>query len=189
MNLTPSNISLPAAPNAPQRLALRGDLLDFTADPGWSGADQPAAARWRPDHWLLVQDGVIAGALPAVSHTPGADWVAVDHSGQLLLPGFIDTHVHSPQLDVIASYGTELLDWLNTYTFPAEQRYGDPVVAEAGAALFLDALLAHGAIDEKGDEDDGAVDGGLRGAGDAEERQSSSDAAEEQHAQRGKVGA
>ena len=129
MNLTPSNISLPAAPNAPQRLALRGDLLDFTADPGWSGADQPAAARWRPDHWLLVQDGVIAGALPAASHTPGADWVAVDHSGQLLLPGFIDTHVHSPQLDVIASYGTELLDWLNTYTFPAEQRYGDSVVA------------------------------------------------------------
>jgi guanine deaminase len=144
VNLTPSNISLPAAPKAPQRLALRGDLLDFTADPGWSGADQPAAARWRPDHWLLVQDGVIAGALPAASHTPGADWVAVDHSGQLLLPGFIDTHVHSPQLDVIASYGTELLDWLNTYTFPAEQRYGDPVVAEAGAALFLDALLAHG---------------------------------------------
>jgi guanine deaminase len=68
----------------------------------------------------------------------------IDHSGQLLLPGFIDTHVHSPQLDVIASYGTELLDWLNTYTFPAEQRYADPAVAEAGAALFLDALLAHG---------------------------------------------
>jgi guanine deaminase len=61
-----------------------------------------------------------------------------------VLPGFIDTHVHSPQLDVIASYGTELLDWLNTYTFPAEQRYADPAVAEAGAALFLDALLAHG---------------------------------------------
>jgi guanine deaminase len=38
------------------------------------------------------------------------------------MPGFIDTHVHSPQLDVIASFGTELLDWLNTYTFPAEMR-------------------------------------------------------------------
>jgi hypothetical protein len=34
------------------------------------------------------------------------------------MPGFIDTHVHSPQLDVIASFGTELLDWLDTYTFP-----------------------------------------------------------------------
>lgn len=144
VTLNPETTSLPAAPKAPRRLALRGDLLDFTADPGWCGADLPAGARWRPDHWLLVQDGVIAEALPAASHTPGADWSIVDHSGQLLLPGFIDTHVHSPQLDVIASYGTELLDWLNTYTFPAEQRYGDPAVAEAGAALFVDALLAHG---------------------------------------------
>ncbi|MEY8875253.1 MAG: guanine deaminase, partial [Leptothrix sp. (in: b-proteobacteria)] len=62
----------------------------------------------------------------------------------LILPGFIDTHVHSPQLDVIASYGTELLDWLETYTFPAESRYADAEVAQAGAARFLDALLAHG---------------------------------------------
>jgi len=62
----------------------------------------------------------------------------------LILPGFIDSHVHSPQLDVIASYGTELLDWLNTYTFPAERRYADPQQAHSGAARFLDALLAHG---------------------------------------------
>jgi guanine deaminase len=60
------------------------------------------------------------------------------------MPGFIDTHVHSPQLDVIASYGTELLDWLETYTFPSERAHADPAVAAAGAALFLDALLAHG---------------------------------------------
>jgi guanine deaminase len=62
----------------------------------------------------------------------------------LLLPGFIDTHVHSPQVDVIASWGTELLDWLATYTFPAEARHADPAFARAAAALFLDALLAHG---------------------------------------------
>jgi guanine deaminase len=52
--------------------------------------------------------------------------------------------VHSPQLDVVASHGTELLDWLTTYTFPAEQRYADVLEAQAGAARFLDALLAHG---------------------------------------------
>ncbi len=52
--------------------------------------------------------------------------------------------MHSPQLDVIGSYGSELLDWLNTYTFPAERRYADAAVAQQGAALFLDALLAHG---------------------------------------------
>jgi guanine deaminase len=45
---------------------------------------------------------------------------------------------------VIASYGTELLDWLNTYTFPAEARQADPAVAEATAEAFADALLAHG---------------------------------------------
>src|SRR5205085_10210406 len=67
-----------------------------------------------------------------------------DHSGRLILPGFIDTHVHSPQLDVIASYGTELLDWLDQHTFPAEIRYADAAHAESGAALFLDALIAHG---------------------------------------------
>jgi guanine deaminase len=60
------------------------------------------------------------------------------------MPGFIDTHVHCPQLDVIASYGAQLLDWLNDYTFPAEMRWADPAVATQGAAYFLDALLAHG---------------------------------------------
>jgi len=52
--------------------------------------------------------------------------------------------VHSPQLDVIASYGSELLDWLERHTFSAEGRYADAAHAEVGAALFLDALLAHG---------------------------------------------
>ncbi len=130
------------------RLALRGDLLDFIADPGW-GPPQPGPGahpglRWRPDHWLFVEDGRIVGAQPAAAGAPGPDWRCVDHSGHLLLPGFIDTHVHSPQIDVIASYGTELLDWLNTYTFPAEQRFADPAVAEAGARTFVDALLHHG---------------------------------------------
>ncbi|MEO8298386.1 MAG: amidohydrolase family protein, partial [Burkholderiales bacterium] len=127
-----------------RKVALRGDLLDFTADPGWTAPDAAPGVRWRPDHWLLVDDGRIIDALPASGPAPGDDWQRIDHSGRLLLPGFIDTHVHSPQLDVIASYGTELLDWLNTYTFPAERRYADAAVAAAGAANFLDTLLAHG---------------------------------------------
>lgn len=131
-----------AAP-APRRLALRGDLLDFTASPAWADTDAHAAVRYRPDHWLLVDGGRIVGARPA-SEVPDDSWARVDHRGKLILPGFIDTHVHSPQLDVIASYGTALLDWLDTYTFPAEQRHADPTEAEAGASRFLDALLAHG---------------------------------------------
>jgi len=126
--------------SASTRIALRGDLLDFTADPAW-GEVESSAVRFRPDHWLLIADGRIAGAQ---ADAPGDGWERVDHRGRLILPGFIDTHVHMPQLEVIASYGTELLAWLNTYTFPAEMRFADPEYAQAGAALFLDALLAHG---------------------------------------------
>ena len=122
------------------RLALRGDLLDFTGAPAWGAVDS-AAVRFRPDHWLLIEAGRIKAAQ---REAPDASWVRQDHRGQLILPGFIDTHVHMPQLEVIASYGTELLDWLSTYTFPAETRFADPAYSQAGAALFTDALLAHG---------------------------------------------
>ena len=132
------------------RVALRGDLLDFTADPGLAPAADASGVRWRPDHWLLIEAGRIVGAQPAgplaeaASGGPDASWQRIDHRGRLILPGFIDTHVHSPQLDVIASHGGALLDWLERYTFPAEQRYADPAVAEAGAVRFVDALFAHG---------------------------------------------
>lgn len=126
------------------KLALRADLLDFTATPSW-GTPGLHGVRFRPDHWLLVDGaGRIVRAEPAAAFTPGPDWRQHDHRGRLLLPGFIDTHVHCPQLDVIASWGAGLLDWLETYTFPAEQRFADPAVAAEGAARFLDALLAHG---------------------------------------------
>jgi guanine deaminase len=123
-------------------IAIRADLLDFAADPGWSAADDALGLRFRPDHWLLIDaQGRIAGVQ---REPPDPSWQRHDHAGRLLLPGFIDSHVHMPQLEVIASYGTELLDWLNTYTFPAERRYADPAVCTAGAATFLEALLAHG---------------------------------------------
>jgi guanine deaminase len=121
--------------------ALRADLLDFTAAPAWGETASPAV-RWRPDHWLLIgDDGRITGVQPGA---PGPEWPREEHRGRLLMPGFIDTHLHSPQLEVIASYGTALLDWLHGYTFPAELAWADPAVASAGSALFLDALLAHG---------------------------------------------
>ena len=125
----------------PGQTAILADLLDFTGDPGLNDRHSPAV-RWRPAHWLLIgADGRIAAVQP---DAPGDDWLKLDHSGRLLLPGFIDTHVHSPQVDVIASWGAELLDWLNTYTFPAEARHADPDFAQAAANMFLDALLAHG---------------------------------------------
>lgn len=120
---------------------MRADLLDLTADPGWSATDTAPGVRWRPDHWLLVADGRIAGAQ---AEPPDDTWERHDHRGSLLLPGLVDSHVHLPQLEVVASYGDALLDWLRDYTFPAELRYADPEVCAAGAARFLDALLAHG---------------------------------------------
>jgi guanine deaminase len=123
-------------------IAIRADLLDFSDDPFWSAADDASGVRFRPDHWLLVDpQGRVAGVQ---REAPDASWTRHDHAGALLTPGFIDTHVHLPQLEVIASYGTELLDWLNTYTFPAERRWADAAVCAVGAATFLDALLAHG---------------------------------------------
>ncbi|MGL4809588.1 MAG: amidohydrolase family protein, partial [Giesbergeria sp.] len=122
------------------RIALRGDLLDFVAAPARADRHSPAV-RWRPDHWLLIEGGRIVGA-QAVE--PDDRWRRIDHAGKLVLPGFIDTHVHSAQLDVIGSWGAQLLDWLETYTFPAEQRMAEPAQAHRGSQFFLDALLAHG---------------------------------------------
>jgi len=136
--MTASTSELPQRPT--RRLALKGDLLDFTAAPAWGDIDSPAV-RFQPGHWLLIEAGRIVGTQLAA---PDETWERQDHSGRLILPGFIDAHVHSPQLDVSGSYGAELLDWLNRYTFPAEIRYGDPAVAKFGAERFLDALLAHG---------------------------------------------
>ncbi|MED5617805.1 guanine deaminase [Ideonella sp. BN130291] len=122
------------------RLALRGDLLDLDADPGLDDASGPGA-RFRPDHWLLIEDGRIVAVQP---QAPGEDWPREDHRGRLILPGFIDTHVHSGQIDVIGAYGTALLDWLEKHTFPAERRMADADHAQRISALFLDALLATG---------------------------------------------
>ena len=67
-----------------------------------------------------------------------------DYGDDLILPGFVDGHVHYPQIGVIASFGTQLLDWLETYTFPEEARFSDPQYARETASLFLDLLLANG---------------------------------------------
>lgn len=126
--------------NSPRRWALRGDLLDFTAAPRWGEIELPAV-RFDRDHWLLIEDGRIVGRQAA---EPDDSWARKDHSGKLVMPGFIDTHVHCPQLEVIGSYGTELLDWLKRYTFPSETAFADPARSQAGAEVFLDALLASG---------------------------------------------
>jgi guanine deaminase len=67
-----------------------------------------------------------------------------DHGAALILPGFVDAHVHYPQTAIIASWGKRLIDWLNTYTFPEEMRFADPAYAAEIAAATSTSSLAHG---------------------------------------------
>ena len=62
----------------------------------------------------------------------------------LIAPGFVDCHAHYPQTGIIASYGAQLLEWLNKYTFPEESRFGDPAYARAAARAFFDEELRNG---------------------------------------------
>jgi guanine deaminase len=95
---------------------------------------------------LVVRDGLVAALGPArevgTTLPPGAP--VVDLRGNLILPGFVDAHVHFVQTDVIASAGAQLLDWLERYTFPAERRMLAPEQAADVARFFLDELLRNG---------------------------------------------
>jgi guanine deaminase len=98
------------------------------------------------DGLLIVEDGVVVEAGDAATLLPQlGDAVSItDYSGKIIVPGFIDCHVHYSQLDIIASYGEQLLDWLNRYAFPVEAKFSDEAHAHEVAAVFLDELLANG---------------------------------------------
>ena len=120
---------------------LRGRLLTFAREP--EGPEDTAALTYVEDGALLLDGGTIAAmGTYADLATPGVP--VTDHRPHLILPGFIDPHLHFPQVQVIASWGAQLLDWLNDYTFPEETRFADPAHAAAMATRFFDLLLAHG---------------------------------------------
>lgn len=126
-------------------VALRADFLHCLRDPGLDGSDASAVEHLR-DGVLLIRDGRIERLAPAAALLPGLgpDVAVHDRRGSLVVPGFVDTHVHFPQVDVIASYGTQLLDWLERYTFPEERRFADAAHAREAAGFFLDRLLENG---------------------------------------------
>ncbi|MDH5240891.1 MAG: guanine deaminase [Gammaproteobacteria bacterium] len=98
------------------------------------------------DGLLIVEDGHVVAVGDAATLLPqlGADADVSEFPGKVIVPGFIDCHVHFPQLDIIASYGEQLLDWLDRYAYPAEAKFADRGHAEAVAAAFLDELLRNG---------------------------------------------
>lgn len=125
---------------------IRGEVLHFLADPGDVRDPRPAAAAHFEDGGLLIDAGrvVCCGTWREVQAMAAPGTPVDDHSGKLVLPGFIDTHTHYPQTDVIASPGHGLMDWLERYTFPAERRFEDPAWSTEVAEFFCDELLRNG---------------------------------------------
>ncbi|EKF18223.1 guanine deaminase [Nitratireductor pacificus] len=123
---------------------IRGRLLTFHAEP--KSMEDHGAYSYEEDGAVLIEDGVIAasGGFADVSARAAPGHETVDHRPHLILPGFIDAHAHFPQMQMIASYGAELLDWLNDYTFPEETEFRDLQHGRRIARLFLNELLRNG---------------------------------------------
>jgi guanine deaminase len=122
---------------------IRGRILSFRDDPAAAG---PSARLTIDDGAVLVEDGrieAVGEARDILARAPEGAPVD-DHSGSLVMAGFIDAHIHYPQTQVIGSYGAQLLDWLHNYTFLEEQKFADPVHCARIAAFFLDELFRCG---------------------------------------------
>ncbi|WP_420065124.1 guanine deaminase [Pectobacterium colocasium] len=96
---------------------------------------------------LLFLDGNHIVAL--VEWETGCQWLRhptdyIDYRDKLIVPGFVDTHLHYPQTEMVGAWGEQLLEWLQTYTFPTESKYADSDYAAAMSAFFLNQLLANG---------------------------------------------
>ena len=124
--------------------ALRASILHCLTDPG--DESNRSAYEYFEDGLLVVDEGhiVATGNATKLLSELAADTAVIDYAGKLIVPGFSDCHVHFPQLDIIGSYGAQLLDWLNRYAFPAEAKFADPDYAREVAGVFIDELLKNG---------------------------------------------
>lgn len=123
--------------------AYRAALLDFVDDPFY--ADEAECVRFFADGLLVIENGRVKaiGSYEALRDRY-ANVAIVAYPDKLIMPGLIDTHVHYPQTEMIAAWGEQLLQWLNRYTFPTEQKFKDKAYAQSVAAFFLDELLRNG---------------------------------------------
>ncbi|MCW3837409.1 guanine deaminase [Sphingomonas canadensis] len=121
--------------------AFRGEILRVPHDPATAGAD---AVRHDPDGLLIVEDGIVAAVGTHADLAPRFPGVPVTPLDGLIVPGFVDCHVHYPQTGRIASHGEQLLQWLERHIFPAEAAFADRAHADETAAFFLDELLRNG---------------------------------------------
>ena len=122
---------------------LLGQTLQYQADPFHVPLEEAAA--WDRRGGVLIEGGKITalGNADALC-TEHPDANVEDYGDSLISAGFVDAHVHYPQTAIIASWGKRLIDWLNSYTFPEEMRFGDKEFADEIAARHLDLTLANG---------------------------------------------
>jgi len=120
------------------------EIIDFIGEPRVMGEN---AIRHFSDGMMLVDEsGKIeqVGDASNMRNLLDGSEIVVDYRGKVIMPGFVDTHVHYVQTNIIASYGSQLFDWLNKYTFPEEARFADPVYASEAAQFFINELLRNG---------------------------------------------
>ncbi len=122
--------------------AIRASFLHFVGDPD----ERDDACEFIEDGMLILKQGRVTALGEArnwLDRLPDGTELD-DYSGKLIMPGFFDTHTHYPQTDMIASYGTQLLEWLEKYTFPTERQFSDRSFADGAAEFFCEELLRNG---------------------------------------------
>lgn len=125
-------------------IAHRASILHFIADPDKVALEE--AYQYFEDGLLIVENGLIKIVGDAKTLLPTLDdsCEVIEHGNHLIMPGFIDTHIHYPQTEMIAAYGEKLLEWLEKYTFPTESQFKDKDYARGIAERFLNELLRAG---------------------------------------------
>src|SRR5690606_494493 len=123
------------------RLLLRGRVLSFLDEP--QSLDDTSSYAYFEDGEVEIADGRVVSIGP-FDGAQDAGTRIIDHRPHLIMAGFIDPHIHFPQMQVIGSYAAALLEWLNTYTFVEEQKFGDARHCARIASRFFDELIRHG---------------------------------------------
>ncbi|VAW16019.1 Guanine deaminase, partial [hydrothermal vent metagenome] len=121
---------------------LRGRTLSFLRQP--EGADDASAYSYFEDGGVAINGSKIVGLGDFADISKQFAGEIIDHRPHLLLPGLIDPHLHFVQMQVVASYAANLLEWLNKYTFVEEQRFADQGHATLIASAFFDTLIRYG---------------------------------------------
>jgi len=123
---------------------IRGEILHCLADPAEVG--DSSSYEYFQDGLMVIKSGLVEAIGPAeemLSKLP-TDASVTQYTNGLIVPGFIDCHLHYPQTDIIASYGEQLLEWLENYTFPIEREFDDSDKASDVARFFFDELMRNG---------------------------------------------